>query len=1330
VVLLQSASVVPPHYRLSFPPRNIVIRKPSQLLNQETDMNESGRRRFSDTARNLIIICIGLFAAVALAVQLEVFDRFNKWPITHDEWLIDQILVMLVLVGLAAGIFSWRRLRQLRAEIIRRQIAEESLLATEESYRGIVEKAEEIIYRTNAQGRFIFCNPTGVRILKYSESELHGLHYLEVITPDQRPAAAEFYRRQLIDNIPSTYYEFSALAKDGSEVRVGQNVQLVTENGRLAGFQAVARDMTERKRSDEALRNLEEYRNLFQLANDAILILDAAEGTVLDVNDRACEAYGIARDQFIGCKLQDISRDASAAPHLLERTRAEGKLQEFEVVHVRSDGLLINFLINTSLIEYQGRHAILSINRDITERKRAEEQLRESEESYHRLIEMSPDGIIVHKDGILQFVNSAGLKLVGGSCESELIGKSVIDLVQPAYRELMSNRIHKLQRGELLAPVEVKVTRLDGMEIDCEVLSVPFTHKNQPAVQVVVRDITERKRAQEALRESEANFQRIVEISPDAIIVHRDGVIDFVNNAGVKMIGAASKSELIGKSVFYRIPPAYHVEMAERVARLQHGELPAPVEIKLTRLDDSEIDCELLSVPFKRGDHFAVQVIGRDITRRKRAEQEQQRLQGERDELLEQLQLQMEFMPMAFMLMDANFHTTYWNPAAERIFGFSKEDVLGTEGHLQIIPPDSRLFMQDMLQRLAAGESPSSNSSDNITRDGRRITCDWYAAPLKKADGTFVGLMSMAQDVTEQKQVAQALQEANQRALTDYERLVERFAMLGQTLGNARDLTIIFRALRDFAVLSVPCDGMMISLYDAEKKTRRFSYCWADNMEFDPGEIVDMPVGNGLTGRAIKSGSVVIQNKFDEEMRHSQTTMIVGECSEGKTPLSALSAPMTIMGRTVGCVEIQSYQAGAYEQGHATAMRMAANLAATAVENVTLIDRDQLKEEQLRQSQKMDAIGQLAGGVAHDFNNLLTVINGYSDLALRKLGTDDDLRKPLSEISKAGVRATALTRQLLAFSRRQMLQAKVLDLNSVVTEMDTMLQRLIGEDMDIVTLLKPSLGQIKADPGQLEQVLLNLVVNARDAMPRGGKITIETGHAYLDEAYAREHAGVRTGHYIVLTVSDTGTGMDAETQKRIFDPFFTTKEVGRGTGLGLATVYGIVKQSEGSIWVYSEVGTGTTFRVYLPRVDEVAEGEELSGDARAVPGGSETILLVEDEDLVRNLATEVLEEFGYAVITASNGAEGLRVSKEFEGRIDLLISDVVMPQMSGRELAQHMSVLRPETKVLFMSGYTDDAIVRHGILEEDMAFIQKPFLPDALARKARELLDIPVLQVA
>jgi CheY-like chemotaxis protein len=291
--------------------------------------------------------------------------------------------------------------------------------------------------------------------------------------------------------------------------------------------------------------------------------------------------------------------------------------------------------------------------------------------------------------------------------------------------------------------------------------------------------------------------------------------------------------------------------------------------------------------------------------------------------------------------------------------------------------------------------------------------------------------------------------------------------------------------------------------------------------------------------------------------------------------------------------------------------------------------------------------------------------------------------------------------------------------------MDLMLQRLIGEDIKLVTRMQPALGQIKADAGQIEQVVLNLVVNARDALPQGGMITIESRNATLDETYATKHFSIPAGDYVMLTVSDNGIGMDAQTQEKIFDPFFTTKDVGKGTGLGLSTVYGIIKQSNGNIWVYSEVGKGTTFKVYLPRVDEVAPDQSVS-----VPGlmpGSETILLVEDEQLVRELTEEMLQECGYLVMTASDGEAGLLLSQQFAGRIDLMITDVVMPRMSGRELAEQVAILRPETRVLFMSGYTDDSIVRHGILEEDVAFLQKPFSPELLAAKARELLDQAVL---
>jgi len=387
-------------------------------------------------------------------------------------------------------------------------------------------------------------------------------------------------------------------------------------------------------------------------------------------------------------------------------------------------------------------------------------------------------------------------------------------------------------------------------------------------------------------------------------------------------------------------------------------------------------------------------------------------------------------------------------------------------------------------------------------------------------------------------------------------------------------------------------------------------------------------------------------------------------------------------------------------------------------------ERKQL-EDQLRQSQRIQAVGKLAGGVAHDFNNLLTAIMGYSDLLLARAGQESPLRKEVLEIRKAGERATMLTRQLLAFSRRQVLQPKVMDLNATVADLHPMLCRLIGEDIDLVTVLMPALGRVRADPGQIEQVVINLAVNARDAMPNGGKLTIETANVTLDEAYARQHVSVHPGPYVLLAVSDTGCGMDAETQSHLFEPFFTTKEHGKGTGLGLSTVYGIVRQSGGYIWVYSERGRGTTVKIYLPRVEEALARTD-STAARAGPThGTETVLVVEDEEEVRGLVCEILRANGYTVLEAAHTAEALEICRQNKDAIHLMITDVVMPTMSGRELAERIAVLCPTTKVLYMSGYTENAIVHHGVLDEGTDFLQKPFAPDTLARKVRDILDGP-----
>jgi len=383
-------------------------------------------------------------------------------------------------------------------------------------------------------------------------------------------------------------------------------------------------------------------------------------------------------------------------------------------------------------------------------------------------------------------------------------------------------------------------------------------------------------------------------------------------------------------------------------------------------------------------------------------------------------------------------------------------------------------------------------------------------------------------------------------------------------------------------------------------------------------------------------------------------------------------------------------------------------------------------QEQLNQAQRMEAVGRLAGGIAHDFNNMLSVVLGYSISLLESLPHDSLVRADLDEIRRAGERASQLTGQLLAFGRQQVLNPRVLDLNEVVEDVQRMLRRVLSEDIEIVTRLTSPLWKVKVDQGQIEQVLTNLMVNARDAMPHGGTITIESAHAVFDEDYVREHPGAALGPHVILAVSDTGVGMDKVTQARVFEPFFTTKEKGRGSGLGLAMVFGTVKQSGGHIWLYSEPDRGSTFKLCFPRCESLVDGPELLSQPSTrlpLPRGDETILLVEDDSQLRTLARTILLRQGYRVLDAGDPSEAIKVSASFDGRIDLLLSDVVMPRMSGRDLAARVLEARPDMCVLYMSGYTDNAIVHHGILDPDVEFLQKPITPDTLTRRVREVLD-------
>ena len=611
---------------------------------------------------------------------------------------------------------------------------------------------------------------------------------------------------------------------------------------------------------------------------------------------------------------------------------------------------------------------------------------------------------------------------------------------------------------------------------------------------------------------------------------------------------------------------------------------------------------------------------------------------------------------------------TSWNKGAERMYGYTAQEMIGKPIYT-IVPRDRHAELSGILERLRKGERVERLETTRVRKDGMLVNVSVTISPIKDFGGRIIGASAIARDITERKRAGKAQEEmARQLEATAH--------AYQQVMDNSLDV-----------ICAIDEDGKFIRVSKACEKV------WGYKPEELSGKKYIELV---LPADRLKTNQAAAEIMSGTAMRDFENRYIRKDGSEAHIMWSAVWSEED---KTMFCV----------------------------ARDVTEVKRSkealQQIEEQLRQSQKMEAVGQLAGGVAHDFNNLLTAITGYTELSMRKLREEDPIFHNLGEIRKAANRATSLTRQLLAFSRRQVLQPKVLDLNRIITDTEKMLARLIGEDIGLRTILDPALGSVRADPSQIEQVLMNLVINARDAMPEGGNLTVETQNVYLDADYAGRHIAVESGPYVLLAVSDTGLGMNNETKARIFEPFFTTKEHGKGTGLGLSTVYGIVKQSGGSIWVYSELEEGTTFKVYLPRVDEVTPEYMRPGARSQSTQGSETILLAEDDELVRNLARDILEWSGYTVLEAPNGGAALLLCEQHEGEIDLLLTDVVMPELSGRQLAERLEKIRPRMKAVYMSGYTADTVLRRGALEDEAKFIQKPFTPDALLHKVREALE-------
>ncbi len=873
--------------------------------------------------------------------------------------------------------------------------------------------------------------------------------------------------------------------------------------------------------------------------------------------------------------------------------------------------------------------------------KRAEKPLRTSEASYRLLFEKNPQPMWVYDVQSLAFlaVNQSAIEHYGYSREEflRMTGGDIRPAEDlPALLESVANAPQGIEKAG-----RWRHRKKDGTLIDVEITSHDLQWGARAARLVAVEDITERKRAEENLRQNEESYRLLVEQSPDAILVHRRGTIVFANSGMAALFGVSSAQELVGRQNLDFVHPDDRGAVRLRMQELS-GDFTS-VRRNVTRLlrrDGTEIYAEVAARSIVYQGDAAIQVMFRDVSQRKKAEEELRRSEA-------RLAAAQAIAHVGDWTWDIINDELSWSAEMFRIYGVSPQEFdLKPASVVKLIHPDDLWRREKWVMDLLAGKSVDPFEYRVVRADGQeRVVQVLGGAVERDRTGVPIQVSGVVLDVTERKK-------AEERFYKAFHASPEPITIATAAEGRYIDVNESF---------------LRVTGYQREEVIGRTS------LELKFWEQPEDRVR--LLEELDKRGSL-----RDLEI------IFLTKSGEKRTALD--SAERVDIGGQKCILAI--------------------------FKDIT---EQRSLENQLRQAQKMEAVGQLSGGIAHDFNNLLSVIIGYGDVLEERLPQGDPLRKNCEQITKAGRSAASLTRQLLAFSRQQVLEPKVLDLNAVVLHVEKMLRRLIGEHIDLTTALSPILGRVKADQGQIEQVIINLSVNARDAMPNGGKLTIETSNVDLDEEYVRRHPLQPPGPYVLLTVSDTGVGMDAQTQARIFEPFFTTKEMGKGTGLGLATVYGVVKQSGGFIWVYSELGHGTAFKIYLPRTTE-AVGADTPVSSTPSLRGTETVLLVEDAEALREFAAIVLTESGYTVLAAECPDKAVDIARKHEGPIHVLLTDVIMPGMNGQELARDLLAIRPEIRVVYMSGYT--GFTHPGLVDSNVLLLPKPFTREALLHKLRE----------
>ena len=1032
-----------------------------------------------------------------------------------------------------------------------------------------------------------------------------------------------------------------------------------------------------RNRTNE-LKETSDYLNrLIRYANAPIIVWDPDRK--ITIFNKAFEQMSGRREaEMFGGSLDALFPSGSRSESLRKiESTAKGQFWEnVEIPILHEDGQVRVVLWNSANI-YAGDGktllATVAQGQDITERKRAEEYLRKSEERFRAIFETAQDSIFI-KDRELRYVQvNPAMERLFGLPASELIGKTDAELFGEESGPHITEVETCVLAGKIVEEEDAKPVR--GSPRTFHVVKVPMRDNSGEITGLcgIARDVTARKQAEEALRESRQKFATMAENVPGILfraIVHEDGsmTLPYVSPSARKFgLYGAEEMSVQPELLQVVIHPDYLEQFKEMTVAASGKLEPIDWEVRLNTQFTKIEFIRVIARPQAMADgDVAWDGLALDITTNKQAEESLKQSEHRFRLILEKASDGINIAEY-----DPKTHRrrlVMCNDRYAEMSGRSREELMAEEDLNQLTSVSEthgRLFHENVLKGL-----PSEGAASWLRPDGRENYYEWTATPLKVGEKYHV--IGIDRDITERKHAEESLRREKDRA----------------------------QEYLDVA-------GVLLMAIDADQKIIRINKKGCEILGYEKEE--------ELIGKHYF-------NNFIPERLRGEVLRFFKLLMAGKMePAEYFENP--VLTRS-GEERILAWHNAVLrdEQGEIYAVLCSG-------EDIT--DRKQAEEEttkleaQLRQAVKMEAIGRLAGGIAHDFNNMLAIIQGYADLLLKDMSSDDRNRGDVESIRTASKRAAALTRRLLAFGRKQTTQPKVLDMNEIVADADSMLQRIIGEDIELETIPGKNIWRVKVDPDQIEeQVILNLAVNAREAMPDGGRLTIETSNIVLDEDYASRHANVNAGEYVVLTVGDTGIGMTKEVMARIFEPYFSTKEAGTSSGLGLSTVYGIIKQSDGHIWVYSESGKGTTFKIYLPRVDAPAEHLKEEYEPGVLPRGTETILMAEDEPAVRDVNCRVLRERGYTILEAPDGSKAMHAAeKSAEGKIHLLITDVVMPHMSGKDLADRIKTVHPNIKVLFVSGYTDNAIVHHGVLDKGVNFLAKPFSPRQLIRTVRRVLD-------